>query len=128
MSRFDAETAVTRVADNLWRGRLDPAWNIGDNPNGGYLLSVVLAAIRQAVSHGDPVTVTAHYLRPGVADEACDVAVDVVRAGRSLSTVRASLAQHLDEDMNHTFNHELTQCGFRIGMPNQRCGGDMSEP
>ncbi|MEZ5560054.1 MAG: thioesterase family protein [Pseudomonadales bacterium] len=93
MSQFENETAVTRVAEGRWSGTLSRAWNIGENPNGGYLASVVLAAVRQAVTHPDPITVTTHYLRPGVAGAACDVTVDVLRAGRSLSTVRASLVQ-----------------------------------
>lgn len=93
MHHFDAETALVRVDANTWRGTLSEAWNIGNNPNGGYLLSVVLAALREAVPHPDPLTITAHYLRPGVAGTPCDVQVDLLREGRTLTTARASLRQ-----------------------------------
>ena len=44
-------------------------------------------------AHPDPFTVTAHYLRPGEAGEAT-IATTVVRTGRKLSTLRASITQH----------------------------------
>ncbi len=93
MSKFDEEVAVTRTGEGRYRGHVDPHWNIGDNPNGGYLVSIALAAMADAVDHPDPVSVTAHYLRPGSPGEVADIRVDIIRAGRSLSSVRATLAQ-----------------------------------
>ncbi|MEZ5597214.1 MAG: thioesterase family protein [Pseudomonadales bacterium] len=93
MHHFDLETRSIRSTDNAWYGTLSGAWNIGANPNGGYLLSVVLGAIRQAVPHPDPLTLTTHYLRPGTGGAPFTVLVDVVRTGRTLSTVRARLEQ-----------------------------------
>jgi acyl-CoA thioesterase len=94
MSQFDRETTVTRNPDPAsFAGYLHPSWNIGDNPNGGYLVSVVLDALRQSVPHPDPVSVTTHFLRPGTANEPCAVRVAVIRTGRSLSTVRGTLSQ-----------------------------------
>ena len=93
MFRYDEETHVERVADGRYEGQLVPEWNIGDNPNGGYLISIVMNALNDALPHPDPVTVTTHYLRPGVANAPCEVQVDVIRTGRSLSTARATLVQ-----------------------------------
>lgn len=93
MSQFESETALERIDAGRFRGFVDGAWRIGDNPNGGYLLSLVSSAIGQSVSHPDPLTITTHYLRPGIANEACEIDVDVVRVGRSLSTIRATLRQ-----------------------------------
>lgn len=93
MAEFDVDTSVTRTADGQFSGLVDPGWSISGNPNGGYLLSLVSAAIKEMVPHPDPLTFTAHYLRPGVEGKPCDVHVDVVRIGRTLSTVRASLSQ-----------------------------------
>jgi acyl-CoA thioesterase len=93
MSEFDEDTRVERAGENTFKGKVSAGWNIGGNPNGGYLLSIVSSCIAELVDHPDPLSVTTHYLRPGIPDEACDVVVDVVRIGRTLSTVRATMSQ-----------------------------------
>lgn len=93
MFHFDQETQTQALEDGHYRGHVSPAWNIGANPNGGYLVSVALNAMRQAVPHPDPVSVTTHFLRPGSADTPCTVTVAVIRVGKTLSTVRATLSQ-----------------------------------
>ena len=93
MFQFDQETQTQALNDGHYQGHISPAWNIGANPNGGYLLSVALNAMAQAVPHPDPVTVTTHFLRPGAADTPCTVDVVVIRVGKTLSTVRATLSQ-----------------------------------
>ena len=93
MSQYDTETAVERIDEGRFRGHVDGNWNIGDNPNGGYLVSIITQALTQSLAHPDPISVTTHYLRPGVADAECEIDVDVVRTGRTLSTVRATLSQ-----------------------------------
>lgn len=93
MSHYDQETAVSRINDARWTGQISSQWNIGDNPNGGYLASTAMAAMLEAVDHPDPLTVTTHFLRPGIADAECEILVDVIRTGRTLSTVRATLSQ-----------------------------------
>lgn len=94
MTHFDDETRVAPAGDGRFTGTVHPAWNIGANPNGGYLLSLAAQALRQAVpQHPDPLSITTHYLRPGQPGEPCDVGVQVLRTGRTLSTVRATLAQ-----------------------------------
>jgi acyl-CoA thioesterase len=102
MSEFDRDTRVVpagpRPGDGeatvSFEGQVSPAWNIGANPNGGYLLALAAAALREAVpGHPDALSVTVHYLRPGVAGQPCRVDVQVLRSGRSLSTARATLVQ-----------------------------------
>lgn len=94
MSHFDDETRVTPAATGRHVGTVHPAWNIGANPNGGYLLSLAAQALRQAVpQHPDPLSITTHYLRPGQPGQPCDIDVQVLRTGRTLSTVRATLSQ-----------------------------------
>lgn len=93
MSQYDDETAVEQIDDHRWRGRVSAAWNIGDNPNGGYLLSIATGALQAAVSHPDPLSITTHYLRPGVANAECDIDVALIRTGRTLTTARAQLIQ-----------------------------------
>lgn len=93
-SAFETETALTQLADGRYTGTVSKHWNIGSNPNGGYLLCIVLGAIaRLSEQHPDPLSVTTHYLRPGIPDAPCDVQVELVRKGRTLTTARAQLAQ-----------------------------------
>lgn len=94
MSQFDDETRLTPAGDTAFEGLVDSAWNIGTNPNGGYLLCLALSALRKAApEHPDPVSVTVHFLRPGLAGQPCRIDTQVLRTGRTLSTVRATLMQ-----------------------------------
>ena len=91
--QFDQDTRVERLSEGRFRSVVNAGWNIGDNPNGGYLISLVDSAIRATISHPDPVSLTTHFLRPGVAGEECEIAVEIVRSGKTMTTVRASLRQ-----------------------------------
>jgi acyl-CoA thioesterase len=94
MNHFDEETRVAPAGDGRFAGTVQPAWNIGANPNGGYLLAIAAQALRQAVpQHPDPLSITTHYLRPGQPGQPCTVEVQVLRTGRTLSTARATLLQ-----------------------------------
>ncbi len=92
---FDTETQLTPQSDSLWVGRLDPNWNIGDKPNGGYLAAVAMSALQALTpEQPDPLSATIHYLRPGSAEHRCDVDARVLRPGRTVSTLRAGLTQN----------------------------------
>ena len=93
LSHYDDEITVTHLGDNHYRGYVHGSWNIGDNPNGGYLVSIASSALLDALPHPDPVSVTTHFLRPGSPDTDCDVQVEIIRTGRTLSTARATLSQ-----------------------------------
>ena len=94
MSDFDLETRLTPADDDALAGHVHPSWNIGANPNGGYLLALAASALRQAApGHPDPLSITAHYLRPGLADQPCRIERRILRTGRTLSTGRATLLQ-----------------------------------
>jgi len=90
--QFDDETALEQVGEHRWRTHLVADWNIGVNPNGGYLLAPLQRAMGQASGHPDPLSVTTHYLRPGSAGPA-EIEVEVVRTGRTIGTVRGRLIQ-----------------------------------
>jgi acyl-CoA thioesterase len=92
---FDVDTAVSPDKDlaGHWQGAFTDRWHIGDKPNGGYILATAARAMSAAVpSHPLPLTTTAHYLRPGEVGPV-SVETDVVRVGRTLATVRATLSQ-----------------------------------
>lgn len=94
MNQFDNDTRMSPDANGRMSGHVHAGWSIGGNPNGGYLLSLAVAALREAsAGHRDPLSVTAHYLRPGLPGQACQVDTTVVRSGRSLSTLRGALSQ-----------------------------------
>jgi acyl-CoA thioesterase len=89
---LDQDTEVRRIGDHLWRGAVSDRWSIGPFPNGGYVLTIALNAIRQEVAHPDPFTVTAHFLSP-TQHAPIDVDVEVIRSGRGHSTAMARMLQ-----------------------------------
>jgi hypothetical protein len=71
-------------------------WTMGPGfAHGGYLMAVALGAATSAAAHADPVTMTAHFVRPGKVGTG-SVATRVVKEGRSLSTVEADVIQNGD--------------------------------
>ena len=93
LSQYDAETAVELLEDGRFSAHVSDRWNIGDNPNGGYLTSIALRALRHLGGHQDPVSVTTHFLRPGLGNQPGEVHASIVRSGRSVTTGRATLVQ-----------------------------------
>ena len=97
---FDLDTAVSPSEGNdpasskqRFVGVMTDRWDIGDKPNGGYVLAFATRAIGQVLpNHPHPFTVTAHYLRPAEHGETV-VDVEIVRTGRKLATATASLHQ-----------------------------------
>jgi acyl-CoA thioesterase len=93
VSAFDSDTAVTQIAENVFRGEISPSWSVQRGPNGGYLAALVLRALQTAAGEGrDPRSLTLHYLAPPAVGP-CEIAVTVERAGRTMSTLSARLTQ-----------------------------------
>lgn len=93
-SRFDRDTAVTRVGDGAYQARIDTGWWIVDGPNGGYVAAILVRAAADALADPErnPVTVTVHYTsRPREGE--VDVRATVERVGRSVATVTARMTQ-----------------------------------
>jgi acyl-CoA thioesterase len=77
--------------------QLEAAWNIGDKPNGGYVMAASARRLWDATqaagaNQPHPITVSTHYMRP------CDVgayehSAEVLRIGRTVSTAQGSLTQ-----------------------------------
>jgi hypothetical protein len=93
-SEFDRDTAVVARPGEPGTYDIDlsAGWTIISAVNGGYLLAVIGRALRDALPHDDPITITAHYLtasQPGPAV----IRTQAVRVGRSMSTGQASLYQ-----------------------------------
>ena len=91
-SAWATDTEVNGVGPGIFRATLSSRWNAGSHPNGGYLMATGLKAVAAAVAHPDPLTATCHFMRPGE-DGPAELAVDVVRVGRTVSTATATLSQ-----------------------------------
>jgi acyl-CoA thioesterase len=89
---FDADTAIREVAPATYEGSITSRWNIGPVPNGGYVLAVGMSALRAALEAPDPVTVTAHFLRPS-APGPITITVETIKIGRQYTTAMARMAQ-----------------------------------
>lgn len=92
-SEFDRDTSVTLREPGVYDIDLSDGWTILSAVNGGYLLAIVARALRDALPHPDPFTVTAHYLTPSQPGPAV-IRTEAVRTGRTLATGQASLFQY----------------------------------
>ncbi len=90
---FDRETQSQEAGNGSWAVQVSDQWNISGNPNGGYLMAVVLRAMATLCPQPDPLTVTAHFCRPGLGGTSGIVRGDVVKLGRTISTVQGGLIQ-----------------------------------
>ncbi|MDG2427135.1 MAG: thioesterase family protein [Acidimicrobiales bacterium] len=90
---FDRETAVEPTDNDRFGVQVSSSWNIGNNPNGGYLTAIALQALRHLGGHIDPISITSHYLRPGSGGLPGEVITELVRSGRSVTTGKATLVQ-----------------------------------
>ena len=91
---FDAETSATKVDDNHWQLELAPDWNIGNNPNGGYILACLLRSMATLTPDTpDPISVTTHYLRPGLPGQTAELKASIVRLGRRTATITGTMEQ-----------------------------------
>ena len=86
MNEFDDATYVSPNGE----GEIRPGWDIGGNANGGYLLSILANAMRQASHTADPISLSAHFLAPG-SPGPVQATTEVVKAGRRFTTVTGSL-------------------------------------
>jgi acyl-CoA thioesterase len=92
VSEFDRATAVRRRDDRTYDVDLDLGWSIAGKPNGGYLLAILARAACETAGKAHPLAVSGHFLRPPDGG-ASEVRVELVKAGRTVSTVRATLWQ-----------------------------------
>ena len=89
---FDADTDVTSLGAGAYSAGISARWNVGDKPNGGYLMAIALRAAAAELPLPDPFTATAHYLRAAQPGPAM-LDVEVVRAGRTHATAQVRVHQ-----------------------------------
>jgi len=86
---FERATAVRLRGEGMYDAEIAEGWDIGGNANGGYVIALAARAMADAVGR-PPLTLTAHYLSPGKPGPV-EIAVDVLRLGRRMATVRAAM-------------------------------------
>lgn len=89
MTGLASATAIV-PSGGSWRGEVESGWDIFGNTNGGYLMAMTARAMSGAAGGRTPVTMTAHFTRP-VRPGPVVVATEVVKEGRTFTTVRAVL-------------------------------------
>ncbi len=89
---FDEATTVRAVGDGRYASSLDDSWNLVPFPQGGIITALALRAMATELDEPGQVLRTLHttYVAP-VADGELEIAVDVLRRGRSMSHVRAEV-------------------------------------
>jgi acyl-CoA thioesterase len=89
---FAEATTVQRVGDGRYVADLDPSWNLMPLPQGGIVTAIAVKAMEAELGHESQVPRTLHttYIAQ-VADGPLEIAVDVLRAGRSMSQLRAEV-------------------------------------
>lgn len=88
---YEFDDAIAIGADGA--ADLPDRWTMGPGfAHGGYLMSVALAGAIESASHPDPVTMSAHFVRPGTVGPA-RVVTESIKAGKKLSTVRSDIVQ-----------------------------------
>lgn len=96
MPTFRDDTAVEPQGGGRYAATVTGRWTVlGGVPNGGYLMAIAARAMAGEAAHPDPVTVTAHFLRP-MAVGPVTVEVTTLKTGRRLSQLTARLVQDGD--------------------------------
>ena len=99
--QFDADIGIEQVEQGQWRAEMTNNWSVTGIPNGGYQLALATEAIRAALPHERPLTITGHYLsaaKPGTTE----LLVDVARIGGSMSTATCNVIQDETEILRVT--------------------------
>jgi acyl-CoA thioesterase len=90
---FAETTAVRAVGAGRYEGSIDPEWNLFPLPQGGVVTAVALRAMAEELGDPGQVARTLHTaFAAQVADGPVDVEVELLRRGRSMSHLRAEVA------------------------------------
>ncbi len=89
---FDLDTAVKRVAENIYTATLADRWSTVRGPSGGYALATSLRALAAEMPFPHPVA-TAAFFHAGASPGPVEVHTEIVRRGGTLATGEARLIQ-----------------------------------
>ena len=92
-SDFDRDTAIEATGPNRWDVVLGDRWSIGAIPNGGYSTTPILRALLADGGRPDPLSVTTHFYKPAIQNEAGQITTEVLRSGRAYTHAGGILEQ-----------------------------------
>jgi acyl-CoA thioesterase len=93
MTELDQDTALTLERDGEYRGTISDRWGVLSGvPNGGFVMSYALRALGATVPHPDPLTMTAHFLRPAKSGDVV-VHTELLKVGKTTATAAARVVQ-----------------------------------
>lgn len=93
MTSFSEATRVSPAAAGAagqYQGTIVPGWDIGGNTHGGYTLAIAARAMLAQSGRSDPISITAHYLRPGRPGPV-EVNTSIIKTGKTFTTVDGTL-------------------------------------
>jgi len=100
-NNFEASTQVQVSDENLHHLDISDLWNVGRIPNGGYLMAHVGKSMAARLVNPHPISVTGYYLDKSE-NKTADVHHEVLREGKSISTVSSKLIQDGSERIRFT--------------------------
>ena len=100
---------VFRISPQKWKGTIQPTWQVGKVPSGGYITALLLKCITEELkaaskesplsgrkhppnAHPDILTANCHFLSSSLPGD-FSANVEILKSGRTTSTVQASLFQ-----------------------------------
>ncbi|MBV8462045.1 MAG: thioesterase family protein [Acidimicrobiales bacterium] len=90
---FSSSTDAVPLGDGRYRARIDPAWNLRPIPQGGIVTAIALRAMADELAQPEQRLRSLHTMFCAqVSDGEVEVEVDVLRRGRSMSHLRAEVA------------------------------------
>ncbi len=95
---FDHHTSVSKISQSdsksSFRVLISPDFSVGDVPNGGYLMSLVISASRQTLlNFMDPLSVSVHFFNKVTANIDAEIETQILQVSRSTATIEVSLLQ-----------------------------------
>lgn len=92
-SELDLDTALEPDGDGRYRGAVTDRWAVLSGvPNGGLMMCYALRALADAAPPPDPLSMTAHFLRPGRVGP-ITVETEVIKVGKRNATAVAKVVQ-----------------------------------
>jgi acyl-CoA thioesterase len=96
MSLLTDETKFVEASPGRFRGRISGNWSVNGNPNGGYLMGIMVdAALRKSEKRSTPI-VTANFLSRGTPGPA-EIVVEEISNSRQFQRFQMRLLQEGDE-------------------------------
>src|SRR5690625_2145631 len=90
VSDFAAATQIHSTGSGRYHVTVDGTWSVGDVPNGGYLMALILRAVCDVSPHPHPVSTTAHFVSAPTAGPP-EVVAELLRSRRTTAACRAGL-------------------------------------